>query len=67
MSDINKIHDVTLPSIVESFFKLSSKMQYEYLLRYSFNMAPTSFINTSVLKTVDYCDEQYKLLEALPL
>ncbi|MEQ4679652.1 glycosyltransferase family 2 protein [Providencia rettgeri] len=67
MSDINKIHDVTPPSIVESFFKLSSKMQYEYLLRYSFNMAPTSFINTSVLKTVDYCDEQYKLIEDLPL
>ncbi|QZA80562.1 glycosyltransferase family 2 protein [Deefgea piscis] len=49
------------------FFCLSSQEQYQCLLIRSFNMAPTSFINKNILEDIGYCDEQYKLIEDLPL
>jgi glycosyltransferase involved in cell wall biosynthesis len=49
------------------FFNLNAKQQYNYLLFNSFNIAPTSFIKLSALRSIGYADEQYRLFEDLPL
>lgn len=51
----------------EKFYNLSPSKQYEYLLKRSFNMAPTSFIQSKVLKKYNYADENFKMIEDLPL
>lgn len=67
VSSTDKIVNITPLESQINFFGLSYKLQYKYLLRHSFNIAPTSFINTQVLKKINYCDERYKLIEDLPL
>ncbi|HIF9071206.1 TPA: glycosyltransferase family 2 protein [Photobacterium damselae] len=49
------------------FFSLSPREQFETLCIESFNFAPTSFLKKEVLEDIGYCDEQYKLIEDLPL
>lgn len=49
------------------FFKLDAKRQ-NFLFRYfSFNIAPTQFLNKQLLEEVGYADERYRLFEDLPL
>lgn len=61
-------HKKITPSLeCEKFFDLTSFEQYEFLLRNSFNVAPTSFIKKEILERVGYCDEKYRLIEDLPL
>lgn len=50
-----------------SFFEMTAKEQYRHLLIDSFNFAPTSFIKRSLLISVGFADEKYKLIEDLPL
>lgn len=49
------------------FFELSASEQHEYLMFKSFNIAPTSFIKKSALEDVGFADQQYTLIEDLPL
>jgi len=49
------------------FFTKNSKQQYNWLSFSSFNIAPSSFINTNLLKEVNYADEKYRMIEDLPL
>ncbi len=49
------------------FFKLSASKQYEYLMFKSFNIAPTSFLKKSALENVGFANQQYTLIEDLPL
>lgn len=49
------------------FFDYNAKKQHRYLLTRSFNMAPTSFIRKDVLEVVGYADENFRLIEDLPL
>lgn len=49
------------------FFDMTAKEQYEYLKFKSFNLAPTSFIRSSVLAEVGYADERFRNIEDLPL
>ncbi|KAE8177960.1 glycosyltransferase family 2 protein [Photobacterium carnosum] len=51
----------------KEFFTLPAKEQYEYLKRKSFNIAPTSFIRSDLLKKIGYADEKYTLIEDLPV
>ena len=50
-----------------SFFRLCAKKQNLYLRYFSFNIAPTQFINSDLLKNIGYADEKYRLVEDLPL
>lgn len=57
-----------IPTLYDiNFFNRSSYNQYNWLRTFSFNIAPSSFINTSLLKEVDYADESYRMIEDLPL
>lgn len=67
IGNVNNITKTSPSSGRLSFFDLESEQQYKYLLRDSFNFAPTSFINKKVLEAVGYCDERYRLIEDLPL
>lgn len=49
------------------FFDKNSGEQHTHLKAFSFNVAPSSFINREVLKQVGYADEKYKMIEDLPL
>lgn len=49
------------------FFEMNAKDQHEYLKFKSFNLAPTSFLNTRVLAEVGYADERFRNIEDLPL
>lgn len=49
------------------FFDKTSGEQNTYLKTFSFNIAPSSFINRKVLEQVGYADEKYKMIEDLPL
>lgn len=49
------------------FFSKDSEYQYESLKRFSFNIAPSSFINRETLKELGYANEDYKTIEDLPL
>lgn len=49
------------------FFYKNSKEQYNWLRSFSFNIAPSAFINSNVLKEVNYSDEKYRMIEDLPL
>tara|TARA_R110002020_G_scaffold144492_2_gene317533 strand:- start:788 stop:1717 length:930 start_codon:yes stop_codon:yes gene_type:complete len=49
------------------FFDKTSGEQNTYLKTFSFNIAPSSFINRKVLEKVGYADEKYKMIEDLPL
>jgi len=62
----NKVQ-VTPKNYQLDFFSYDSLKQNEYLKYFSFNIAPTSFINVSALKEVGFADEKYKLFEDLPL
>lgn len=50
-----------------SFFRLTSAQQNKRLKYFSFNFAPTSFINRKALESVGYADENYRMIEDLPL
>lgn len=49
------------------FFDKDSYEQYKYFKFFSFNIAPTSFINRQALEKVGYADERYRNIEDLPL
>lgn len=49
------------------FFDINSQKQHEWLRTFSFNIAPSSFISTELLKKVGYADERYRMIEDLPL
>ena len=49
------------------FFDKNANEQYEYLKFKSFNLAPTSFLDTKVLKAIGYADERFRNIEDLPL
>lgn len=49
------------------FFKKNSKQQLNWLKTFSFNIAPSSFIHSDLLKEVGYADEKYRMIEDLPL
>lgn len=48
------------------FFSLSSQKQYKYLLRRSFNFAPTSFMSKKTVEQLNGYDERNTYLEDLP-
>ncbi|WAI88444.1 Putative glycosyltransferase EpsE [Psychrobacter sp. SC65A.3] len=50
-----------------NFFKKDSAEQNNLLKVFSFNIAPTSFINRNALIDVGYADKRYKTIEDLPL
>jgi glycosyltransferase involved in cell wall biosynthesis len=50
-----------------SFFELDAKRQNHLFRYFSFNVAPTQFIKSSLLKDIGYADERYRLMEDLPL
>lgn len=61
-------YDRTLPEKENlPFFKLNSKLQFQFLLINSFNIAPSSFIHRKVLQDVLFADERFSLIEDLPL
>jgi len=65
--DINNALTTT-PDIKNlSFFKLQASEQFSFLVKNSFNIAPTSFMKKSVLSSVGFCCEEYRYLEDLPL
>ncbi|MGL5459946.1 MAG: glycosyltransferase family 2 protein [Cetobacterium sp.] len=66
-TDEKKFLKMNLLKHQEKFYNLSPNKQYEYLLKRSFNMAPTSFIQREVLKKHNYADENFKMIEDLPL
>ena len=49
------------------FFKKDHKRQTKWLQYFSFNIAPTSFINRNALIDVGYANENYRDIEDLPL
>lgn len=49
------------------FFQLNNELQFQFLLKNSFNIAPSSFIHRTVLKNVNFADERFSLIEDLPL
>jgi glycosyltransferase involved in cell wall biosynthesis len=49
------------------FFKKDCKGQNKWLRFFSFNIAPTSFINRSALIDVGYANENYRQIEDMPL
>lgn len=49
------------------FFKVNSQKQNNWLKVFSFNIAPSAFMNKKVLEAVGYADEKIKSLEDLPL
>ncbi|MEM6049412.1 glycosyltransferase [Erwinia sp. P7711] len=49
------------------FFEMTACEQHEYLKFKSFNLAPTSFLNTNILAEVGYADERFRNIEDLPL
>jgi len=49
------------------FFNMTASQQYKILLTNSFNVTPSSFINTDALSSVGYADERFKFIEDLPL
>lgn len=50
-----------------AFFDMRADQQYNYLKFKSFNLAPTSFLNTKVLSSLGYADERFRNIEDLPL
>lgn len=50
-----------------SFFNQQAPEQFSFLVKNSFNIAPTSFMKRSVLSSVGFCCEEYRYLEDLPL
>ena len=49
------------------FFKKDCKGQNKWLRFFSFNIAPTSFINRNALIDVGYANENYRQIEDMPL
>lgn len=49
------------------FFDFNAQKQHRYLLTRSFNIAPTSFVRKELLESVGYADENFRLIEDLPL
>lgn len=67
IQSFGRSNDVTPTQYNIRFFKKDSKQQYNWLRGFSFNIAPSSFINIDVLKQVGYADERYRMIEDLPL
>ena len=61
------INQITPTPYELRFFEKNSRQQHEWLKRFSFNIAPSSFINNKVLKEIGYADAKYKMIEDLPL
>ncbi|MDV7140119.1 glycosyltransferase [Maribacter sp. TH_r10] len=49
------------------FFALNANQQNKYLLKGSFNFAPTVFFNKAILDEVEGFDERYRFFEDLPM
>ena len=62
-----RIHKVTPSPYNKKFFEMNSEKQNNWLNCFSFNIAPTSFINTEALDKIGYADDRFKTLEDLPL
>ncbi len=59
---------ITTPNIKDlSFFNHQASEQFSFLVKNSFNIAPTSFMKKSVISSVGFCCEEYRYLEDLPL
>ena len=57
-----------LPSRLNmSLFNLEARDQFEFLLKKSFNIAPTAFLKRDLLAEVDWADERFEMIEDLPL
>lgn len=67
MKWFGNISKITPDPYQEKFFELSVDEQLRYFKYKSFNIAPTSFIRLSKLKTIGYADESYKNNEDYPL
>lgn len=50
-----------------NFFNLTAHEQFVFLLCNSFNFAPSSFISKKALEKVEFAEEQFSLIEDLPL
>lgn len=61
------INKTTPSSSQLKFFHLDSKRQNRLFRYFSFNVAPTQFVKSSLLKEVGYADERYRVMEDLPL
>lgn len=67
MQWFGRINKITPEPFNMPFFDLSAQKQYQYLMFRSFNIAPTSFIKRHILESVGYADEDFRLIEDLPL
>lgn len=65
--DTSNIIKITPSNDSLPFFSLSAEKQFQYLLKNSFNIAPTSFIRRYILSDVGFCNETYRYIEDLPL
>ena len=61
------INKVTPSPYDVRFFSKDSEHQYKSLRRFSFNIAPSSFINRDALREIGYANEKYRTIEDLPL
>ena len=52
---------------IRSFYTLSPQKQYQELLLNNCLFAATSFISINLLKSIDYADERFPMIEDLPL
>lgn len=67
MQTFGRSNSVIPTSYDINFFNRGSYEQYNWLRTFSFNIAPSSFIQTSLLKEVEYADESHRMIEDLPL
>jgi len=62
------IVETVIPTNFEiRFFDKNSEQQNNYLKIFSFTIAPSAFISRDVLENVGFANEEYRLLEDLPL